>query len=205
MARGRTQRREAELERLAPVISGTLSSKDRGLRGIYRGHDVEARVSKHDPTPSGVSGSTSPDEVTVFHLRIGDVAGREPWMCSRQPRLKPFAAPEYVFDWSYGGLGPLDGLLGKVVDLPDRDLGLEQRLRETGLLETIDGFGHGSSSFLPRVRYTPALHSQMGQSGELLCEVELGRDTVPAPEAFGELLDRALQIVEINSRANPAS
>jgi len=31
------------------------------------------------------------------------------------------------------------------------------------------------------------------------------RDTHPSPEQFSELLDRALQIVEINSRANPGA
>jgi hypothetical protein len=89
-------------------------------------------------------------------------------------------------------------------------------LREAGLLEAIDGFGHRSSPYLPHVRYTPALDPRHSvplpaigppreEIGELLCEVELGRDTDPTPERFGELLDRALQTVEVNSRANPGS
>jgi hypothetical protein len=201
LARRRTREREAALARLAPLISGTVSSKDHGVRGTYRGHDVEARVSKHDPTPSGL-GDSSPDEVVVFQLRLGGVAGREPWACRRQPRLKPFADPEYVFDWSYGGVGaPFAALLGKVADVPEHDPALEQRLREAGLPETVDGFGQGSSSFLPRVRFTPALHDR---GGELFCELELRSETDPSLERFGELLDRALEVVEINSRSNPA-
>jgi len=217
LARGRTRRREAALARLAPVISGTVSSKDRRLRGAYRGHDVEAWATKYDPTPSSLSGDSSPDEVVVFFLRIGGVPGREPWECRRQPRLNPFASPEYVFEWSYGGIGEFfSGLLGKVADVPEHDPGLEQRLREAGLLEAIDGFGHGSSAYLPHIRYVPALRQQVSaplpaigppheQVGELLCEVELRRDTDPSPERFSKLLDCAVHIVEINSRANPGS
>ena len=217
LARGRTRRREAALARLAPVISGTVSSKDRRLRGTYRGHDVEAWATKYDPTPSSLSSDSSPVEVPVFFLRIGGVPGREPWACLRELRLNPFASPTYVFEWSYGGIGALfSGLLGKVTDVPEHDPGLEQRLREAGVVEAVDGFGHGSSAYLPRVRYTPALRPWLPgpsgalrqpheQVGELLCEVELPRDTDPTPERFGELLDRALQIVEINSRANPGS
>src|SRR5438270_12931726 len=103
LARGRTRRRDAALARLAPLISGTVSSKDRRLRGTYRGHDVEAWGTTYDPTPSSVSVDSSPDEVSVFFLRIGGVSGREPWACRREPRLNPFASPEYVFEWSYGG------------------------------------------------------------------------------------------------------
>jgi hypothetical protein len=214
-ARARTREREAALARLAPLISGTVSSKDRRLRGTYQGHEIEARTTKYDPTPSSVSGSSSPDEVTVFQLRIGGVSGREPWTCRRQPRLNPLASPEYTFDWSYGGVGaPFAGLLGKVADVPEHDPELEQRFRDAGLLEAIDGFGHGSSSFLPHVRFTPALHPghaalppSMGraheQVGELFCEVELPHDAEPSPELFGELLDRALHIVQVNATANP--
>jgi hypothetical protein len=50
------------------------------------------------------------------------------------------ASSEYRFDWSYGGIGPLAGLLGNVADLPEHDPELEQRLREAGLLETLEGF-----------------------------------------------------------------
>lgn len=212
-ARGRARRREAAFARLAPLVSGSVSSKDARLRGTYQGHEIEAWTSKYDPTPSSLSGDSSPREVTVFQLRVGGVPGREPWACRREPRLNPFASPEYIFDWSYGGIGPLAGLLGKVADLPEHDPGLEHRLREAGLLETIDGFGHGSSPFLPRVQYTPALnvgHSALPPSlgrahervGELLCEVELSLDD-PTPELFGQLLDRALQIVGMNAKANP--
>jgi hypothetical protein len=214
-ARGRTRRREAALARLAPLISGSVSSKDKRLRGTYQGHEIEAWMSKHDPTPTSFSSDSSPAEVPVFHLRVGGVPGREPWACRPQPRLNPFASPEYRFDWSYGGIGPLAGLLGKVADLPEHDPGLEQRLREAGLLETLDGFGHGSSAFLPRVQCTPALSRQhqalpasIGpaheQVGELLCEVELSREDV-SPELFGQILDRALQIVGINAKVNPGS
>jgi len=196
-ARGRTRERQATLDRLAPLISGT--SKDGWLRGTYRGYPVEARVSKHDPTPSSMSSDASPDEVTIFQLRLGDVPGSEPWAFRRQPRLKPFAEPEYVFDRSYGGLGALGGLLGKVAVVPEGDPALEQRLHVAGLLDAIDGFGHGSSSFLPHVRYTPALHDE---GGEFFCELELPRDTEPTPERFAELLERALQIVELNTRTN---
>jgi hypothetical protein len=214
-ARARTRRREATLARLAPLISGTVSSKDQRLRGTYQGHVIEAWTSKHDPTPSSFSGDSSPVEVTVFQLRVGGVPGHESWACRPQPRLNPFASPEYRFDWSYGGIGPLAGLLGKVADLPEHDPGLEQRLREAGLLETIDGFGRGSSAFLPRAQYTPALNVQhpalpaaigpaREQVGELFYEVELNRAD-PSPELFAELLDRALQIVAINAKANPVT
>src|SRR5437588_4965 len=104
-ARARARHREAALARLAPLISGTVSAKDRRLRGTYRDH----------------------------------------------------------------------------------------------------GVGNGSRPYLPHVRYTPALRlpQRHEQTGELRCEVELPRDTDPSPERFGELLDRALHVVEVNSKANP--
>jgi hypothetical protein len=213
-ARGRTRRQEADLARLAPLISGTVAAKDKRLRGRYEGHEIEAWTSKFDPTPSSLS-NDSPREVTVFQLRVGGVPGREPWACHPEPRLNPFAAPDYAFDWSYGGIGPLAGLLGKIADLPKHDPGLDQRFREAGLIEAVDSFGRGSSPYLPRVRYTPALDPRhavplppMGPApetvGELLCELELNRED-PSPDLFAELLDRALQIVGINAKANPGS
>jgi hypothetical protein len=215
VARGRTRRRDAALARLAPLISGAVSSKDKRLRGSYGGHDVEAWVSKYDPTPTEISVEYRPDEVIVFHLGIGGVSGRESWSCRRQPRLNPFAPPEYTFDWSYGGIGEtFSGLLGKVVDVPEHDPELEQLLRGAGLIETIDGFGHGSSPYLPHVRYAPALRHEFPlppsatrepqeQVGQLLCVFELERETDPTAERFRELLDRALRIVDVNASVNP--
>lgn len=215
---GRKKRKEA-LARLAPVVSGAIS-KDERLRGTYRGYDVEAWTLKQDPTPTSRSSDSSPDEVVFLGLQLGGVKGRGPWGCVSTPRLNPFAAPEYKFELSFGGLGPLAGFLGAIADVPPPDPELEGRLRAAGLVEAIDELGRGSSAFLPRARYAPAPQSKLApelaelmqrrlpaaavpRDGMLLCELELGGDTDPSPQRFSELLELALRIAEINAAANP--
>ena len=41
--------------------------------------------------------------------------------------------------------------------------------------------------------------------GRLVLELEVGRERVPAPERFVELLERAERIAAINAEANPPS
>jgi hypothetical protein len=41
--------------------------------------------------------------------------------------------------------------------------------------------------------------------GRLELEVEMGKEQVPTPEQFRELLDRAVRIAELNTEANPAT
>jgi hypothetical protein len=200
---------EAALARLAPVIDGAVEKRD--LRGSYGGYDVEARLSRHDPTPSHLSGEVAPDEVDVFELRLLGVAGRGAWAFRRQ-------VSSYVFDGSFGGAGPMAGFLGAVADVPDTDPALEERLRSAGVVELVAGLGEGASSFLPHVRFTPApasratsaaaavlpaeLLARYGHAGELFVEVELGPE--PDPTTLRELLDRSLRIVAANAGANGA-
>jgi hypothetical protein len=56
--------------------------------------------------------------------------------------------------------------------------------------------------------YEALLEQQMAQAdasspGRLVLEVEVGRDKIPSPERFRELLGRAVAIARINATANP--
>jgi hypothetical protein len=210
------KRRKEALAQLAPIVSGAVSSKEGHLEGIYGGHEVEAWTWKRDPTPSGLSSDAGP-EFQVFNLRITDVQGRAPWACVRAAQLNPLASPEYEFDLSYAGLGPLSGLIGAFAHEPPQDPELEDRLRAAGVVEVVEALGSGKSGFLPRIRYTPALEPKFAalqarfppelreRIGELYCEVEVRRDTDPTPERFSELLELAFGLVAINAAVNPAA
>src|SRR2546423_8699634 len=153
LRRGRTRklRREAALPGLSPAVSGTVSSKDGRLHGTYRGHAVEVWASQVDPGPS--SGDSSGVFVNVLYLQLGGAAGREAWTCSGWPRLNPFAAAEFKFEF---GIGPLFPAFGQIFDVPEHEPRLEERLRAAGLVEVVESLGRESSPFLPDVRYTPA-------------------------------------------------
>jgi hypothetical protein len=112
---------------------------------------------------------------------------------------------------------------GQILDRPEHDSALEERLRAAGLVEVVERLGRESSPFLPEVRYTPALQwknpaqlrdigaqlpalagSLQERNGALTCEVEMRGNPAPSPERFRELLEHAVRIVEINAEANPA-
>jgi hypothetical protein len=217
--RGQTEkrRRDVGLARLSPTVSGTVSSKDGRLRGTYRGYAVEAWAAQVEPGPSS---EHTPTFVDVFFLQLGGVAGREAWQCASWPRLKPFAPPEFKFD--FGGPPLLPGF-GKIVDISDHDPALEERLRAAGLTEAIESLGRESNPFLPEARYMPVWRwqnpaqlrdvaaqlpalaaSPHETKGALMCEVEMRGGPVPSPERFRELLDHAVRIAQINAEANPA-
>jgi hypothetical protein len=217
MVRWARSRRKETLVRLASIVSGEV--KDGHLRGAHGGHEVEVWIVKQDPTPSGLSGEGSADEALIFNLRLGGVTGRGAWACRSTPTLNPLAGPTYEFDMSFGGLGAMSRFLGAIADVPAQDEGLEGRLRAAGVVEVLDRFGRGGSAFLPRAQYTPPLQSRFspelaeamlpraaavgGRGGELLCAVELRNDAEPDPARFGELLEFAHRLVEINAQANP--
>jgi hypothetical protein len=205
------------LERLSPAVSGTVSSKDGRLRGTYRGYAVEAFAAQVEPGPSS---EHTPTFVDVFYLQLGGVPGREAWQCASWPRLKPFAPPEFKFD--FGGPPLLPGF-GKIVDVSDHDPALEERLRAAGLAEAIERLGRESNPFLPEVRYIPVwrwknptqlrdVGAQLPAlaklphetNGALVCQIEMRSGPVPSIERFRDLLDHAVRIAEINAEANPA-
>src|SRR4051794_15078491 len=147
------RRRASALGELAPLVSGTVTKGH--IYGTYRGLAVEAWADTYDPTPSSVSDGSTSDEVNVFHLRIGGVAGHEPWTCRANPRLMPVADPELKLEYGFGA--PLPPWFKQAMQPPGHDPALEERLRSAGVIELVASLGRGRSPFLPHVRYMPAL------------------------------------------------
>ena len=215
--RVKTARTGSVLAQLTPVIGGIVSGGR--LRGTYQGYSVEAWPDRRDPTPSSLSDGDPGPEVNVFNLKLADVPGRQYWYC--RSRFRILAAPDFEFTGVLGLGQALEDRVAALTGLPATDAALEERLRAAGLLDELSQLGVRDSGYLPIVSFVPppsqerlqllaaiappAARDQMAhRSGELLCEIELGKGRVPTHEGFRVLLDSAVRIAHINAEANPS-
>lgn len=111
------------------------------------------------------------------------------------------------------------------------DQAVQHRLIDAGLFDELSALRWGGHPYLPKAAFTPpgrelvgewnrsailnraqplqlALSQHMAEldkksPGHLALEVEIGKARVPTPERFGELLEAAFGIAQINLQANP--
>jgi len=229
-ARGRQQKATAKsrgdvLHTLAPIVGGTLS--DGQLTGTYQGHPVEAslRTTGRVDTIGGDHSTTNTFEVVL--LLLHGVAGSNPWGFFTS--ISPSGSLEHKWRSSIALAGVLGKLFSHVSPIPV-DPGIDDRLRQGGMLEALERLGPRDGkapyifvSFHPdgapaiaktlqrmeaagvqlaeRARHEAA--ERLKQGGELRIEVERASENDPTPERFRELLDAAMAVARLNASINP--
>jgi hypothetical protein len=209
-------RRDDRLERLAPVIGGTVSA-DGIARGTYRDTPVEVSLAQTFIDSPG-SGHQSPIDIVRIHLLR--VPGAHYWSCRARLRLLPVGDDEFQF--SHADRGLAGGLMRRLGQLPEPDPGLEDRLRAAGLVDAIRALDRPTNAgWVPHVSFRPdfaaldsvreraaaigatdALEHDERLQSVLEVEVERRGDDDPSPDDLRALLDGALRIAQINAGAN---
>jgi hypothetical protein len=211
------------LAALAPVVGGSVSG-EQVLTGRYRGYDVEVVLRTADPAAPGMTGNSATNLVEAVQLRLLGAPGAQPWAVWREPSLTG-----RTWDWHFaradgGDFLPFLGRLSRLAGLPPADPDLPDRLRAAGILDAFERVSPPTKDYLPRINFVPDLRMAMMErlrvtrdlpaaaqqppasaGPRLELEVERMSDDDPTPERFRALLDTALEIAEINARANPAT
>jgi|tagenome__1003787_1003787.scaffolds.fasta_scaffold20874000_2 hypothetical protein len=207
---------------LVPVVGGSVSA-DQVLTGRYRGYDIEVLLRTAAPEAPGMTAESFRDMVEAVQLRLIGARGAQPWYVWRSPSLTGRS-----WDWHFarpdgGDFLPFFGHLSRMAGLPPADADLPDRLRAAGILAAFERVSPPTKDSLPRISFIPDLRSPMMErlravrdlppaaaqpsaqtAPRLELEVERMGDADPSPERFRALLDAAVDVAEINARANPA-
>ncbi len=169
---------------LVPIINGRVQGDGGGaatswLVGAYKAKAVHARMSPNANDVGRSGSSTTGFAYNAFEIVMRDVAGAQDWSMS-------YHAP-------YVGSGTLQW---RIIT---KDVALQQRLHEQGVVAMIASLGHPSSSItaagLPVMSYS-------ARDQQLCYREDCGPDWLPVPERFREELETVLRVADINAQVN---
>ena len=215
---GEAAQKQTVLEALAPLIDGAVS-KDGVLTGRYRSYAVSTETGLSGPAGLTSQSASPGAQVLRVHITSPSLMTGQAWQFrSTSDALQGgghwrFMEPGEEF--------PFGRLLSRAADVPMPDPQLESRLRAAGIEAALDRIPGSSLSWLPDVAFAGALgrnvlarYERAGQTvppeaqekaaaaAGLRIEFERQRFDDPTPDQFRQVLDAAVDIIEVNRRAN---
>ena len=207
------------LNALAPLVSGAVS-KDEVLTGRYGEYAVTAEMGIGSPpgVTSGHAGSGA--NVLRVHIASPSLMTGQAWHF-RNTRDATHLGGHWRFI-EPGAEFPFGRMLSRAADIPMPDPRLEDGLRARGIEAAFDRLPPSSAGWLPEVAFAggmgrsmleryeragrtlpPEAQEKVAAVGGLRIEVERQHFDDPSPDQFRQLLDAAVDIIEINRQANP--
>jgi hypothetical protein len=215
---GEAAQKQTVLEALAPLVAGAVSKNV--LTGRYKEYTVTAETGVSGP-PGLTSQSASPGpQVLRVHITSPSLMTGQAWQFRNTSDATHIGG-----GWRFmepGAEFPFGRMLSRAADIPMPDAQLEDRLRAAGIEAALDHLPQSSVGWLPEVAFAGAMgrnlleryeragrampaeaQEQAAAIAGLRIEFERQRFDDPRPEQFRQVLDTALDIIEINKRANP--